>query len=88
MSLENIYKAKQLVTLARNIGKSLKLTQHNLLILIEDSEQLTDVTPDLEQDIKTLLVELGKARGTLAESIAISESLYQSGLDALNGGGL
>ena len=85
MSIENIYQAKQLLSLSRDIAASAKSVQHDLLILIESTQQITDVTHDLVEFTDSALIELNRARGLLAESLEIANNIYNTGLDTVMG---
>ena len=82
----DITQTKQLITLSHDISSSAKLVQHDLLMLLERSLQFNDVTTDLDQATDSILIELQRARGLLAEGIEIANNLYQAGLDQINGG--
>jgi len=76
---------KQLISMARNVSGSAKRVQNDLLILIESTVQLKNVSVDLTEAADSILIELNQARGVLAETLATTDRLYQAGLDLLTG---
>ena len=88
MNAQAHHTAKQMIASGHDIAYNMKLVQHDLLILIEATEQIADVIPSIRETTNSILVELENTRGVLANSIATANKLYHTGLDALNGGEL
>jgi len=80
------YQLKELIVTARDIHQSTKFVQHDLLILIEATDQIKKISPELEELTNSILNELSVTRGMIAESLETANNLYLTGLDALSGG--
>ena len=86
MNPQTHQQAKQLIASGHDIAYSAKLVQHDLLVLIEATDQIKDVIPSIRETTDSILVELNQARGTLTEAIATANNIYHTGLDAMKEG--
>ncbi len=88
MNSETHGQAKQLIASSHDIAYSAKLVQHDLLLLIEGTQQLKDVDINIKEIADSVIIELEKTRSVMAEAIATANDLYHAGLDAMKEGGL